>query len=209
MFGFVGLLLAVPIAAAIAVLFRFGLKRYLASPIYTGGQPSLTATADHAREPRQLALALDHAESFAREDFLGGPSNASALALIDPWPDWASRAVVLSGPEGSGKSHLAAIWGAAAGARFIAARALGEAEVPAALATGALVIEDAAAGGYRRAGAVSSPQSGARGGAFVLITARTAPAGWRLRSATSARGSRRCPWSRCRRPAMTCCARCW
>jgi len=33
-------LLAVPLAAAIAVLFRFGLRRYLASPIYTGGQPS-------------------------------------------------------------------------------------------------------------------------------------------------------------------------
>ena len=31
--------------------------------------------------PRQLALALDHAESFAREDFLPGPCNAAALAL--------------------------------------------------------------------------------------------------------------------------------
>ena len=40
LFGFVGLLLAVPLAAAIGVLFRFGLRRYLASPIYTGGQPS-------------------------------------------------------------------------------------------------------------------------------------------------------------------------
>src|SRR5581483_1886770 len=37
--------------------------------------------------PRQLALALDHAESFAREDFLGGPGNAVALALIESWPD--------------------------------------------------------------------------------------------------------------------------
>jgi predicted PurR-regulated permease PerM len=40
LFGFVGLLLAVPVAAAIAVLFRFGLRRYLASPIYSGGQPT-------------------------------------------------------------------------------------------------------------------------------------------------------------------------
>ena len=60
--------------------------------------------------PRQLALALAHTESFAREDFLSGPSNASALALIDAWPDWPSGAVVLAGPEGSGKSHLAAVW---------------------------------------------------------------------------------------------------
>jgi predicted PurR-regulated permease PerM len=40
LFGFVGLLVAVPLAAAIAVLFRFGLRQYLASPIYTGEKPS-------------------------------------------------------------------------------------------------------------------------------------------------------------------------
>ena len=55
-------------------------------------------------------LALDHAESFAREDFLSGPSNAAALALIDRWPDWPNRVMALVGPEGSGKSHLASIW---------------------------------------------------------------------------------------------------
>src|ERR1700733_13765163 len=92
--------------------------------------------------PRQLALALDHAESFAREDFLPGPCNAAALALVDRWPDWPVRTVVLVGPEGSGKSHLAAIWAATAGARFLAARALATAGLPAALATGALVVED-------------------------------------------------------------------
>jgi predicted PurR-regulated permease PerM len=36
LFGFVGLLIAVPLAAAIGVLLRFGLKQYLASPFYTG-----------------------------------------------------------------------------------------------------------------------------------------------------------------------------
>jgi predicted PurR-regulated permease PerM len=36
LFGFVGLLLAVPLAAAFAVLARFGLRQYLASPLYTG-----------------------------------------------------------------------------------------------------------------------------------------------------------------------------
>lgn len=36
LFGFVGLLLAVPIAAAIGVLTRFALQRYLASPLYRG-----------------------------------------------------------------------------------------------------------------------------------------------------------------------------
>ncbi len=85
--------------------------------------------------PRQLAFALDHAESYAREDFLSGSCNESALALIDAWPDWPARAIALFGPEGSGKTHLATIWAAAAGARVVSARTLGEIDVPAALAT--------------------------------------------------------------------------
>lgn len=36
LFGFVGLLLAVPLAAALGVLMRFAVRRYLASPLYTG-----------------------------------------------------------------------------------------------------------------------------------------------------------------------------
>jgi predicted PurR-regulated permease PerM len=40
LFGFVGLLLAVPLAAAAGVLIRFAVRRYLASPLYTGEQPS-------------------------------------------------------------------------------------------------------------------------------------------------------------------------
>ena len=88
--------------------------------------------------------------------------------------------MVLAGPEGSGKSHLAAIWGAAAGARFIAARALGEADVPAALATGAVVIEDAAEGGYDERALFHLLNLAREEGAFVLLTTRTAPAGWRF-----------------------------
>ena len=36
LFGFVGLLVAVPAAAAVGVLVRFALSRYLASPFYRG-----------------------------------------------------------------------------------------------------------------------------------------------------------------------------
>jgi chromosomal replication initiation ATPase DnaA len=128
--------------------------------------------------PRQLALTLDHAESFARDDFLGGPSNAAALALIDAWPDWPSRSVVLCGPEGSGKSHLAAIWGAAAGSRFLAARALDEAAVPAALATGALVVEDLAPGAFDERALFHLVNLAREDDAFLLLTTRSAPAGW-------------------------------
>jgi predicted PurR-regulated permease PerM len=40
LFGFVGLLIAVPLGAAIAVLLRFGLRQYFASPLFTGDKPS-------------------------------------------------------------------------------------------------------------------------------------------------------------------------
>jgi chromosomal replication initiation ATPase DnaA len=128
--------------------------------------------------PRQLALALGHSESFAREDFLQGPSNAAALALVDAWPDWPNRAMLLVGPESSGKSHLAAIWAAAAGARFISARALLETDPPAALATGALVIEDLAEGEVGEQALFHLLNLAREQEAFVLLTARTAPAGW-------------------------------
>ena len=127
--------------------------------------------------PRQLALALDHAESFAREDFLPGPCNADALALIDCWPDWPANAVVLVGPEGSGKTHLATIWAAAAGARVISAHALNEGALRAALATGALVVEDAAATSDERA-LFHLINLAREENAYLLFTARTAPSAW-------------------------------
>ena len=126
--------------------------------------------------PRQLALALPHRESFARDDFLEGPGNAAALALIDGWPDWPARAMLLVGPEGSGKSHLAAIWAAEAGARLTAAAALDAREVPAALATGALVVEDALVGGFDERALFHLLNLAREEKAFVLITCRTAPA---------------------------------
>lgn len=130
--------------------------------------------------PRQLALALDHAESFAREDFLGGPGNAVALALIESWPDWPDRAVMLIGPEGAGKSHLAAIWAVQSGARFVAARALADVHLPAALATGALVVEDIVAGAFSEKALFHLLNLAREERAWLLLTARTAPGGWQV-----------------------------
>ena len=94
--------------------------------------------------PLQLVLGFGHEVSFSRDDFLEGPSNAAALSLVERWPDWPARIMVLTGPGGSGKSHLADIWSNRAGARRLSARALDQASVPEALATGALVLESVA-----------------------------------------------------------------
>jgi chromosomal replication initiation ATPase DnaA len=144
-------------------------------------------------EPTQLALALDHAESLAREDFLSGPSNAAALALIERWPDWPSRTVLLRGPEGSGKSHLASIWARESGARTLSPRALDGAEVPVALATGALVLENLTEGRFDEAALFHLLNLAREERAYVLITARTAPATWRVEVADLASRLRALP----------------
>jgi chromosomal replication initiation ATPase DnaA len=127
-----------------------------------------------ALSARQLALDLGHAESFARDDFLSGPSNAAALGMIERWPDWPAPVLSLVGPEGSGKSHLAAIWAAEAGARFLSGRALADANLPVALATGALVVEDLAAGDFDERALFHLLNLAREEEAFVLLTARTA-----------------------------------
>jgi chromosomal replication initiation ATPase DnaA len=126
-------------------------------------------------QPRQLAFLLPHAESLSRDNFLEGPANAAGLALIDRWPDWPSRIMLLVGPEGSGKSHLAAIWAEAAGARSTSAHALTPASVPGALATGALVVEDLKSSDFDDRALFHLMNLAREDEASVLITARVPP----------------------------------
>src|SRR5471030_3000440 len=128
--------------------------------------------------PRQLVLALDHAVSFAREDFLRGPSNAAALTLVEHWPDWPDRILALVGPQGSGKSHLAAIWAETTGARVLAGKLLPETDLPTALATGALVVEDLEPTGLDERALFHLINLAREERAYVLLTARASLAGF-------------------------------
>jgi chromosomal replication initiation ATPase DnaA len=136
-------------------------------------------------QPRQLAFALPHAESFTRDDFLEGPANTAGLALVDRWPDWPNRVMLLVGPEGSGKSHLAAIWAEQSGARSTTAHLLTPADVPGALATGALVIEDLKTTDIDERALFHLLNLAREDGAFMLLTARTAPTEVELRDLRS------------------------
>ena len=57
--------------------------------------------------------------TYARSDFVVAAGNREALAWIDRWPDWPAPALALGGPPGCGKTHLARIWAARAGALSI------------------------------------------------------------------------------------------
>lgn len=73
---------------------------------------------------RQLPFDLPSVPRLGREEFLAAPCNRAALTLIDQWPDWPARCLLLAGPPGCGKSHLCAIWARRAGAREIRPDAL-------------------------------------------------------------------------------------
>ena len=133
-----------------------------------------------AVHPRQLACVLPHEESLTRDNFLEGPANAAALALIEAWPEWPARTMLLAGPEGSGKSHLAAIWAEASGARVTAAHALTPANVPGALATGALVVDDLKPADFDERALFHLLNLAREETAFVLITAREAPTAFEI-----------------------------
>ena len=71
---------------------------------------------------------------------------------------------------------MATIWSAAAGARIVSGRSLAEAELPAALATGALLVEDAAAAEGRPLFHLINLAREEK--ASLLLTARTPPSAW-------------------------------
>ncbi len=60
--------------------------------------------------PGQLPLSFTHDSAFGAEDFMPAASNRDALAWLERWPAWSGPALILHGPPGAGKSHLASIW---------------------------------------------------------------------------------------------------
>ncbi len=93
LFGFVGTLVAVPLAAAIGVLVRFAVRSISTAP---STRAARTRTRRDARDqgeamsaaPDQLILDLPHRPALGAEDFLVSRSNQAAADIVDRWPDW-------------------------------------------------------------------------------------------------------------------------
>lgn len=132
--------------------------------------------------PRQLALPLPAKAAHGRGDFLIAPPNAEAVMAVEGWRGWPGRKLILTGPAGSGKTHLAHVWAAEAGATILhpadLARALGQPLAPEAR----IAVEDAdrigdAEDELRLLGLHNLLQEC---GGWLLLTARVPPSDWAL-----------------------------
>lgn len=74
----------------------------------------------------QIPLTFGHDTALGIDDFMPSDSNRDALSWLSRWPDWPAPALVLHGPEGAGKTHLAMIWAARSHAQTLDRLKLGD-----------------------------------------------------------------------------------
>jgi chromosomal replication initiation ATPase DnaA len=130
----------------------------------------------------QLAFDLSAEPCFHADDFLVSGSNEAAYSVIQSFPAWPARILLITGPSGSGKSHLAAIWAQRAHAPILRASLLTAADLPLLAAGGAVVIEDAERVGTAETALFHLLNLAREEAAFMLITAQGWPANWGLRT---------------------------
>lgn len=127
---------------------------------------------------QQLPLDLSRRPGFSRDELVVTPANAAAVALVDRWPDWPSPVVVLAGPAGAGKSHIAEVWRQRSGALPVARGSIEAAAIEAASARPILI--DGVDGPVDEAGLFHLINAVRAAGSNLLLTSRRFPAAWRI-----------------------------
>ncbi len=127
--------------------------------------------------PPQLIFDLPVRTARGRADFFVTPANALAVAAIDAVAGWPQERMLLIGPEGSGKTHLAHVWAEEHAGVFLAPDAAAD-PLPAAAVienadrvAGDIARETALFHLVNRLAALRAPH---------LLTARSSPQTWPL-----------------------------
>lgn len=99
------------------------------------------------RSPRQMPMQMSLPPDFAQDSFITAPCNAQAYATLaaDGWSGthWPAGKLILTGPEGSGKTHLLHIWAQATKAQYLPAGDLAQAAPDRLAETGAVALDNA------------------------------------------------------------------
>lgn len=139
--------------------------------------PLRRATAMMMSMTPQMALDLPARQDFSAAAFIAGPSNSAARDVLGRPDDWPRNVMALIGPEGAGKSHLAAIWAERQQAMVLPAPMLGD-RLASLDPDCAMVIEDVDQGVDDDALFHLFNRAAEGGIPALLLTARTRPAQW-------------------------------
>ncbi len=127
---------------------------------------------------RQLIFEWPTGVALGAEDFFVTDANRAAYTMIAAPEIWPQGKLVLTGPEGSGKSHLARVFAARHGADIISAENLPEGLHP----TGAIVVEDVDRLPHAHEESMFHLHNHQLAHRLpLLITARTLPVRWNIR----------------------------
>jgi len=75
----------------------------------------------------QLVMPFSSAPSYHAADFIRGAANAEGVRWVEAWPEWPYSMLLLTGPKGSGKTHLSHVFAARARATIIPTERVGTA----------------------------------------------------------------------------------
>ncbi len=131
--------------------------------------------------PAQLAFDLPITEGMSREDFFVTAANRDALEMVERWPEESggrSPLLVLAGPPGAGKTHLAEIWRARTSALLAGPRDVRTEHIPSLLASGRLVLEDMPGRAPDETAMFHLINMARETGAAVLAVSREYPSRW-------------------------------
>lgn len=128
---------------------------------------------------RQLVFDLTRTPCFDAEDFLVSEANAAAVAAVRAWRDWPGRTLLLIGPPGAGKSHLAAVWAGETGAIVLRD---GRTPSPSLWDGGGrcVLLEDCDRAGYPEPAFFHAINLARETRGWLMMTARTPPTHWRV-----------------------------
>ena len=129
-----------------------------------------------AGKPEQLPLEFRHEAASGRDDLVISDPVSAAASIIDRWPDWPSPVVIITGPEGSGKSHLAEVWVRNSGA--IRVQAVSGSDAVTLAGQGPVLVEDADRDGFDETELFHLINAVRSAGTSLLITARSWPMAW-------------------------------
>ncbi|MAZ82590.1 MAG: hypothetical protein CME90_03150 [Hoeflea sp.] len=134
----------------------------------------------HNSKQGQIPLNFGHQPAAGREDLIESDRLSAVISLIDRWPDWPSPIVIVAGPTGSGKSHLASVWAEQSGAVPVLVDRPDAVTLELA-AAGPVLVEDVDRIGFDDTALFHLINAVRQNGTTLMMTSRLWPAAWNVK----------------------------